>query len=108
MIVALIDNGSLEPAAHHNLRRVAAALSVIAGAMVATNYVFALIALPAVEPFKPVVPIVAEIDARARPGEPPPVVASEDLACGSDIRNVGERFVAQAALADHARACPRV
>ena len=27
MIVALIDNGSLEPAAHHNLRRVAAALS---------------------------------------------------------------------------------
>lgn len=27
MIAALIDNGSLEPAAHHNLRRVAAALS---------------------------------------------------------------------------------
>ncbi len=31
MIVALIDNGSLEPAAHHNLRAVAAALSVRTG-----------------------------------------------------------------------------
>jgi sirohydrochlorin ferrochelatase len=34
MIVALIDNGSLEPAAHRNLRAVAAALSRQAGIMV--------------------------------------------------------------------------
>ncbi len=34
MIVALIDNGSLEPAAHHNLRAVAAALAARAGVTV--------------------------------------------------------------------------
>lgn len=34
MIVALIDNGSLEPAAHRNLRQVAAALSVCTGTRV--------------------------------------------------------------------------
>jgi sirohydrochlorin ferrochelatase len=34
MIVALIDNGSLEPAAHRNLRRVAAALSERSGVTV--------------------------------------------------------------------------
>lgn len=34
MIVAVIDNGSLEPAAHHNLRRAAAALSAACGTVV--------------------------------------------------------------------------
>jgi hypothetical protein len=43
--------------------------------MVVANYIFALVSLPAVEAFKPVVPMVRVIEARTSPDEPPPVVA---------------------------------
>lgn len=56
-------------------RRTVPAVLTIAGAMVAANYVFALIALPAVEAFKPVVPMVELIRSRTRADAPAPVVA---------------------------------
>ncbi|MCR4374342.1 MAG: hypothetical protein NUW22_05790, partial [Acidobacteria bacterium] len=43
--------------------------------MVVANYIFVLVSLPAVEAYKPVVPMVQTIQARTRAGEPPPVVA---------------------------------
>jgi 4-amino-4-deoxy-L-arabinose transferase-like glycosyltransferase len=51
------------------------ALLTLAATMVVANYVFALVSLPAVEPFKPTVPMVQTIEARTRPDRPPPVVA---------------------------------
>lgn len=56
-------------------RRTVPAVLTIAGATVAANYVFALIALPAVEAFKPVVPMVDLIRSRTRADAPAPVVA---------------------------------
>ena len=62
--------------------RAVIALTAIAATLVLANYVFALVALPAVEAFKPVLPMVQTIEAREAeavkaagraPGEPPPV-----------------------------------
>jgi 4-amino-4-deoxy-L-arabinose transferase-like glycosyltransferase len=52
-----------------------AAILGLAGAMVVANYIFVLVSLPAVEAYKPVVPMVQTIQARTRPDAPPPVVA---------------------------------
>ncbi|MBM3751991.1 MAG: glycosyltransferase family 39 protein [Acidimicrobiia bacterium] len=54
------------------------ALTAIAATLVVANYVFALVSLPAVEAFKPVLPMVQTIEARAAgrsEGEPIPPVA---------------------------------
>ena len=56
-------------------QRVREAVLGVAGTMVVANYIFVLVSLPAVEAYKPVVPMVRTIEARTRPGEPPPVVA---------------------------------
>ena len=56
-------------------RRAQGAAMGIAATMVAANYVFALVSLPAVEAFKPVVPMVEVVNARTARDEPPPVVA---------------------------------
>lgn len=50
-------------------------IAAIAGTMVVANYVFALVSLPAVEAFKPVLPMVRVIESRTPPVDPPPVVA---------------------------------
>lgn len=55
--------------------RAAWAVSAIAATFVAANYVFALVSLPAIEVYKPVLPMVKVIEARTQPGDPPPVVA---------------------------------
>jgi 4-amino-4-deoxy-L-arabinose transferase-like glycosyltransferase len=47
----------------------------LAAMMVLANYTFALVSLPAVEAFKPVLPMVKVIEARTTPGGPVPVVA---------------------------------
>jgi 4-amino-4-deoxy-L-arabinose transferase-like glycosyltransferase len=74
MAAALIV-GSLVVAFLAIRRRNAAAVMVLAGSLVVANYAFALMALPAVEEYKPVLPMVRTIQARSRPGQPPPVVA---------------------------------
>lgn len=56
-------------------QRTYAAVLSVATTMVIANYVFVLVSLPAVEAFKPVVPMVQTIRARTRPDAPPPVVA---------------------------------
>lgn len=56
-------------------QRVPDAILGLAGTMVVANYIFVLVSLPAVEAYKPVVPMVRTIEARTRAGEPPPVVA---------------------------------
>ncbi|HUR19564.1 MAG TPA: glycosyltransferase family 39 protein [Vicinamibacterales bacterium] len=56
-------------------RRAAAGVLTLAGALVIANYFFVLRSLPAVEEFKPVVPMVRTIQTRTQPGKPPPVVA---------------------------------
>jgi 4-amino-4-deoxy-L-arabinose transferase-like glycosyltransferase len=57
------------------VRRATVAVLAVATTMVAANYVFALVSLPAVEAFKPVAPMVEVIRGRNRPDAPPPVVA---------------------------------
>jgi 4-amino-4-deoxy-L-arabinose transferase-like glycosyltransferase len=52
-----------------------AVFAITAATMVAGNYVFALVSLPAAEAYKPVLPIVRVIESRTRPGDPLPVVA---------------------------------
>jgi 4-amino-4-deoxy-L-arabinose transferase-like glycosyltransferase len=67
--------GSVLVAALAWTRRVREAVLGVAGTMVVANYIFVLVSLPAVEAYKPVVPMVQTIQARTRAGEPPPVVA---------------------------------
>ncbi|MCC7185484.1 MAG: glycosyltransferase family 39 protein [Acidobacteria bacterium] len=75
VLAAILVIGALVTAAMALRGRAAWAVSAIAGTMVAGNYVFALVALPAVEAFKPVLPMVQVIEARTLPTDPPPVVA---------------------------------
>jgi len=56
------------------LKRASAATVALAGTMVVANYIFVLVSLPAVEAFKPVLPMVRTIQERTHAG-PPPVVA---------------------------------
>jgi len=74
LAVALIA-GSLVVAALVWRQRTRAAVLALGATMVVSNYIFVLVSLPAVEAFKPVVPMVRTIQARTRPGAPPPVVA---------------------------------
>ena len=53
--------------------RVQAATLALAATMVVANYIFVLASLPAVEAFKPVLPMVQTIQARTRSGAPPVV-----------------------------------
>jgi 4-amino-4-deoxy-L-arabinose transferase-like glycosyltransferase len=55
------------------LKRAQAATLALAGTMVVANYIFVLVSLPAVEAFKPVLPMVRTIQERTRPGQPPVV-----------------------------------
>ena len=55
------------------MERAQAATLALAGTMVVANYIFVLVSLPAVEAFKPVLPMVQTIQARTRPGAPPVV-----------------------------------
>lgn len=75
LLAAVIGIGALVTVALVVVSHRAAALTAIAATMVVGNYVFALVALPAVEPYKPVWPIVQTIEARTAPTDPPPVVA---------------------------------
>ena len=50
-----------------------AATLALAATMVVANYIFVLASLPAVEAFKPVLPMVQTIQARTRSGAPPVV-----------------------------------
>ncbi len=75
MLAALLVCGAVAAMGLVVARRVSAAVLAVATTMVAANYVFALVSLPAVEAFKPVVPMVEVIRSRAREGAPPPVVA---------------------------------
>ncbi len=75
VLAAVLAVGAVGAAALALRARVHAATLTIAATMVAGNYVFALVSLPAVEAFKPVVPMVDVVNARTTPGEPLPVVA---------------------------------
>jgi 4-amino-4-deoxy-L-arabinose transferase-like glycosyltransferase len=74
-LAAMLGIGALVIATLALRGRSAWAVSAIAATMVAGNYVFALVALPAVEAYKPVLPMVKIIEARTLPTDPPPVVA---------------------------------
>jgi 4-amino-4-deoxy-L-arabinose transferase-like glycosyltransferase len=67
--------GSLVVAVLAWRRHGATAIMALAATMVVANYVFVLVSLPAVEAYKPVVPMVQTIEARTRAGSSPPVVA---------------------------------
>lgn len=75
MMAVTLINGGLVVAVLTWRGRTVAALLALGSALVVANYVFVLVALPAVEAFKPVVPMVQTIQSRTRPGAPPPVVA---------------------------------
>ena len=55
------------------LKRALATTLALAGTMVVANYIFVLVSLPAVEAFKPVLPMVQTIQERTRSGAPPVV-----------------------------------
>lgn len=74
MAVTLIAGGLVVAVLTWRQRTVAALLT-LGGTLVVANYSFVLVALPAVEQFKPVVPMVQTIHSRTRPDAPPPVVA---------------------------------
>jgi 4-amino-4-deoxy-L-arabinose transferase-like glycosyltransferase len=75
LLAALLVCGALVTGVMALRGRSTLAVSAIAATMVAGNYVFALVALPAVEAYKPVLPMVNVINARTPPTDPPPVVA---------------------------------
>ncbi len=70
-------------------QRARAAVLALAGTMVVANYIFVLVALPGVEAFKPVVPMVKTIQARTRDGRPPPVVAHYRMSLPSFVYYLG-------------------
>lgn len=72
---ALLVGGGLLVGGLAAMQRVIPATLTLAATMVAANYTFALVSLPAVEAFKPVLPMVKVIEARTTPGSPTPVVA---------------------------------
>jgi len=75
LLAAVLGVGALVTVVCVVRSRKAAALTAIAATMVVGNYVFALVALPGVEAYKPVWPMVQIIESRTAPDEPPPVVA---------------------------------
>ena len=83
----------------------------VAGTMVVANYIFVLVALPAVEAYKPVVPMVQTIQARTRDGEPPPVVAHYITSLPSFTYYLGrpvEEYFDLPALLTRARVAPEM
>jgi len=70
-------------------QRAEAGVLALGGALVVANYIFVLVALPAVEPFKPVVPMVRTIESRTRPEGPPPVVAHYTTSLPSFVYYLG-------------------
>jgi len=92
-------------------RRAAWSIGAFAGTLIAANYVFALVALPAVEEFKPTVPMVKTIEARTKPGQPPPVVAHYFTSLPSFVYYLNrpvEDYFGLAALVDRAREVPEM
>ncbi len=87
------------------------AVLALAATMVVANYVFVLVALPAVEAFKPVVPMVRTIQARTDPSGPPPVVAHYLTSLPSFVyyleRQV-EGYFDLSTLLDRARSAPEM
>jgi hypothetical protein len=92
-------------------RRQAHAVLALGGTLVAANYIFVLVSLPAVEEFKPVVPMVRTIQARTQPGAPPPVVAHYITSLPSFVYYLGrpvEEYFDLASLVDRTRAVPEM
>jgi 4-amino-4-deoxy-L-arabinose transferase-like glycosyltransferase len=92
-------------------QRTALAVWALAGALVVANYVFVLVALPAVEEFKPVLPMVRTIQARTQPGTAPPVVAHYITSLPSFTYYLDrpvEEYFGLAALVDRAKVVPEM
>jgi 4-amino-4-deoxy-L-arabinose transferase-like glycosyltransferase len=91
--------------------RLSAAVLALAGSLVVANYVFVLIALPAVEEYKPVLPMVQTIQARTQPGKPPPLVAHYVTSLPSFVYYLDrpvEGFFGLGDLADRANQVPEM
>ena len=110
MAVALVLGGLIAAILAWRQRAAASTLA-LAGALVVANYFFVLVALPAVEEFKPTVPMVRTIQARTPPGQPPPVVAHYGTSLPSFVYYLDrpvEVHYGLAALVDRARAVPEM
>jgi 4-amino-4-deoxy-L-arabinose transferase-like glycosyltransferase len=110
MAVALVL-GSLAVALLAWQRRTAAAVLVLAGALVVSNYFFVLVSLPAVEEFKPVVPMVRTIQTRTQPGQAAPVVAHYITSLPSFVYYLDrpvEEYFGLAPLVERARVVPEM
>jgi 4-amino-4-deoxy-L-arabinose transferase-like glycosyltransferase len=92
-------------------RRTTAAVLALAGALVIANYFFVLVSLPAVEEFKPVLPMVRTIQSRTQPGQAPPVVAHYITSLPSFTYYLDrpvEEYFGLAALVERARTAPEM
>jgi 4-amino-4-deoxy-L-arabinose transferase-like glycosyltransferase len=110
MAAALIL-GSLVMAVFVLRKRTAAAVLALAASLVLANYAFVLMALPAVEEFKPVAPMVRTIQARTQPGQAPPVVAHYITSLPSFVYYLDrpvEEYFGLAALVERARVVPEM
>ena len=110
-MAAVLVIGSLIVAFLAIRRRDAAAVIALAGTLVITNYAFALMALPAVEEYKPVLPMVRTIQSRTQPGQPPPVVAHYITSLPSFVYYLDrpvEDYFGLSALLDRAQAVPEM
>ncbi|MEO6222269.1 MAG: glycosyltransferase family 39 protein [Vicinamibacterales bacterium] len=105
-LAAILIVGSVSVALLAWRQRAATALLALCAALVAANYVFVLVSLPAVEEFKPVAPMVRTIQARTKPGSAPPVVAHYVTSLPSFVYYLNrpvEEYFGLAALVDRAR-----
>jgi 4-amino-4-deoxy-L-arabinose transferase-like glycosyltransferase len=108
---AVLAAGGVVVAGLALMRRAPAAVLALAGSLVIANYAFALKALPAVEEFKPVVPMVHTIQSRSEPGQPVPVVAHYFTSLPSFVYYLNrpvEDYFGLAALVDRAHAVPEM
>jgi hypothetical protein len=108
---AVLVVGSIAVAILAWRQRTAASVLVLAGMFVVANYIFVLMALPAVEEYKPVVPMVRTIESRTQAGKPPPVVAHYITSLPSFVYYLGrpvEDYFDLASLIERAKAVPEM